>query len=222
MLARGKPPYTKYKNTMLNKSRLENLSDGLFAIVLTLIVFDITIPTVVGVHTDRALLAELKLLAPLLVEFVLSFMVLTMFWVSHNYFYTYFATTINRQLMLLNLLYLAFISLIPFSARVLGTYFGAPLAADIYGLNILLISLTNIGILAYAIHSHEIETNVSSRLLKQAKFRSYVTLSSAFFGMLVAWFSPSLALLFYVLPLLFNILPGTLNALEWMFGFSFE
>lgn len=207
---------------MLNKSRLENLSDGLFAIVLTLIVFDITIPTAVGVHSNAALIAILQQLLPLLVEFVLSFLVLTMFWVSHNYFYTYFATTINRQLMLLNLLYLAFISLIPFSARILGTYFGAPLAADIYGLNLFLISLTNIGILAYAISSHEIETNVSSRLLKQAKIRSYLTLSSALLGMIVAWISVSFALVLFVLPLIFNILPGTLTAMERIFGFELD
>lgn len=208
---------------MLNKSRLENLSDGLFSIVLTLIVFDINIPAVVGgFHTNAALLTELISLLPLLTEFVLSFLVLAMFWISHNYFYTYFATTINRQLMLLNLLYLALISFIPFSARVLGTYFGAPLAADIYGLNVLLISITNIGILVYAIRSNEIETNISSRLLKQAKFRSYLTVSSALLGIILAWISFPLALLFFVLPLMFNILPGSLTALEQLFRFRLD
>jgi uncharacterized membrane protein len=207
---------------MLNKSRLENLSDGLFSIVLTLIVFDINIPAVIGAHTNAALVFELQQLLPLLTEFVMSFLVLAMFWISHNYLYTYFATTINRQLMLLNLLYLAFISFIPFSARVLGTYFGAPLAADLYGLNVLLISLTNVAILAYAIRSNEIESNVSSRLLKQAKFRSYLTLSSAFLGILAAWISFPLSLLLFVLPVMFNILPGSLTALEELFGFRLD
>jgi uncharacterized membrane protein len=208
---------------MLNKSRLESLSDGLFAIVLTLIVFDINIPTIAtSMHTDTALVALLVTLVPAFTEFVMSFMVLAMFWISHNYFYTYFATTINRQLMLLNLLYLALISFIPFSARVLGTYFGAPLAADIYGLNVLLISIVNVGIVSYAVSSNEIETNVSSRLLKQAKFRSYLTLSSALVGIALAWISFPLALLFFVLPIIFNILPGTLNALEQLFGFKLD
>ena len=207
---------------MLNKSRLESLSDGFFAIVLTLIVFDVNVPMVVGAHTNAALLVQLQDLLPVLVEFILSFMVLTMFWISHNYFYTYFATTINRQLMLLNLLYLAFVSLIPFSARVLGTYFGAPLAADVYGVNVVLISITNLFCLVYAIRSHEIETNVTPRLLKQAKIRSYMTLSSALIGILIAWFSFSIALLFFVLPLIFNIIPGTLDALERLFGFQLD
>ncbi|HVM73716.1 MAG TPA: TMEM175 family protein [Candidatus Paceibacterota bacterium] len=207
---------------MLNKSRLENLSDGLFAIVLTLIVFDITIPTVTGSHTNAALLIELQALLPLLTEFLLSFLVLTMFWISHNYFYTYFATTINRQLMLLNLFYLALISFIPFSARVLGTYFGAPLAADLYGLNILLISVANIIILRYAVQSHEIETNVSPRLLRQARIRSGVTLSSATLGIVIAWISFPLALFLFVLPIIFNIVPGTLDSLEYLFGFSLD
>ena len=207
---------------MLNKSRLESLSDGFFAIVLTLIVFDVNVPMVVGAHTNAALLVQLQDLLPVLVEFILSFLVLTMFWISHNYFYTYFARTINRQLMLLNLLYLAFVSLIPFSARVLGTYFGAPLAADVYGVNVVLISITNLFCLVYAIRSHEIETNVTPRLLKQAKIRSYMTLSSALIGILIAWWSFSIALLFFVLPLIFNIIPGTLDALERLFGFQLE
>lgn len=206
---------------MLNKSRLEALSDGFFAIVLTLIVFDVD-PTVVGAHTDAALLAQLQALLPVLVEFVLSFTVLTMFWISHNYFYTYFATTINRQLMLLNLLYLAFISLIPFSARVLESYFGAPLAADVYGVNVLLISVTNVFCLAYAIRSHEIETHISSRLLKQAEIRSYVTISTSLLGIIAAWFSFGLALALFVLPIIFNILPGSLTLLERLFGFELE
>jgi uncharacterized membrane protein len=207
---------------MLNKSRLESLSDGFFAIVLTLIVFDVNVPAAVGAHTNAALLLQLQGLLPVFVEFILSFLVLTMFWISHNYFYTYFATTINRQLMLLNLLYLAFVALIPFSARVLGTYFGAPLAADIYGLNVLLISITNLFCLVYAIRSNEVETNVSSRLLKQAKIRSYVTISTAFLGIVVAWVSVPFSLVLFVLPLIFNILPGTLTLMERMFGFELD
>ncbi len=208
---------------MLNKSRLENLSDGLFSIVITLIVFDIDVPSVVaGLHTNAALIAELLSLIPVLTEFVLSFLVLAMFWISHNYFYAYVAKTVNRQVMLLNLLYLAFISFIPFSARVLGTYFGAPLAADVYGFNVFMISVLNLVVLVYAIRSHEIENDVSSRLLKQAKFRSYFTLSSAVIGIVVAWVSFPLALLFFVLPLMFNILPGTLTALEQLFGFRLD
>jgi uncharacterized membrane protein len=124
--------------------------------------------------------------------------------------------------MLLNLFYLAFISFIPFSARVLGTYFGAPLAADVYGLNMLLISLANIIILTYAVSSHEIETNVSPRLLKQAHIRSYLTLASAALGMVIAWVSFPGALLLFVLPIIFNIVPGTLNIIEWLFGFTIE
>ena len=208
---------------MLNKSRLENLSDGLFAIVLTLIVFDITIPAVSGMPSNQLLWAELVQLVPLLVEFLLSFLVLAMFWISHNFFYSYFAKTINRELMLLNLLYLALISLIPFSARVLGTYFGTPLAADVYGFNVFLISATNLFILIYALRSHEIETaQVPSRLLKQAKIRSYLTTVSALLGIIVAWVWVPLALAFYVLPLVFNIVPGSLNALEHLFGFQLD
>ena len=208
---------------MLNKSRLENLSDGLFAIVLTLLVFDIKIPVAPEVVSNAFVWNVLGQMLPTLIEFSLSFLVLTMFWVSHNYFYAYFAQNVNRQIVLLNLLYLAFISLIPFSAHLLGAYIQTPLAITIYGLNILLISLVNITLSLYAYRSDEIDTHtVSRRLLKQSRIRSFLTTASTLLGMICAWIYIPLALVLYITPIVFNVIPGTLDAAEKLLGISLD
>lgn len=210
---------------MLNKSRLENLSDGLFAIVLTLLVFNVNIPATNTVVDNQALYGVLVGLEPIFVQFFISFIVLAMFWISHNFFYSYFALTINRTLVLLNLGYLAFISLIPFSAHVLGTYIHVPLAVMIYGLNVLAIGVMNIIIFRYALWSHEIDTNgaeSNTRLFKQATLRMNLTAGFTTVGIIAAYFSTSTALLLYAFPIIFNIIPGSISTLEKIFGFSLD
>jgi uncharacterized membrane protein len=210
---------------MLNKSRLENLSDGLFAIVLTLLVFDIKIPVEEGIKTNATVYGIIIGLEPLFLQFLISFVVLAMFWISHNFFYSYFALTINRTLVLLNLVYLALISFIPFSARLLGSHLHVPLAIMFYGFNILLISVVNVIIFRYAIYSQEIDTGdfeSNTRLFKQASIRQNLTVISTLLGIIAAFFSTAAALLLYSFPIIFNIIPGSLDLLERTFGFTLE
>jgi uncharacterized membrane protein len=207
----------------MNKARLENLSDAVFAIVLTLLVIDIKIPETDVIHTTASLVAALREIGPTMLEFFLSFIVLTMFWIGHNFLYSVFTKSINRVLIVLNLTYLAFISLIPFSARVLDTYREIPLAVMVYGVNVFLIGLLNIIIFKYALYSDDVDTEeVSSRLIKQANIRLTITPFFALIGIGVANYSTEAAFVFYALPIIFNVLPGTLNALERLFGFELK
>jgi uncharacterized membrane protein len=206
---------------MLSKTRLEALSDGLFAIVLTLLVIEIRVPEVHGPLTDPQLWHELLLLQPLFVGYVVSFAVLAMFWLSHNFFYSHFVKDINRQLLLLNMGYLALVSLIPFSAHLIGAFPLSQLAVSLYGFNVLCIGLLNIAILQYALSSNEIDTtHINKRILHQAKIRSIVTPLCTVIGLGLAFVSIPAALAFFALPILFNIIPGTLNGLERIFGFE--
>lgn len=207
----------------MNKTRLENLSDGLFAIVLTLLVFDVKIPDTEVIKTSASLMHALVQLIPTLVEFFMSFVVLTMFWIGHNFLYSVFAKNINRVLVILNLFYLALISLIPFSARVLDLYRDIPLAVVVYGANIFLIGVLNIIIFNYAIASDDIDTSeVSSRLIKQAQIRQAITPIFALAGIVVAFYSIHTAYFLFALPIIFNVLPGSLNFLEKLFGFELK
>jgi uncharacterized membrane protein len=206
---------------MLNKSRLENLSDGLFAIVFTLLVIEIKVPEMHGAISNGELWHTLLELGPLFVGYAVSFVVLAMFWLSHNFFYGHFVKEINRQLIMMNLLYLSFISLIPFSAHLVGRYPDTEIALFIYGLNVLAIGIANILIISYAYRSSELDTShVSRRLFKQAIIRAYVTPIFTLFGMIAALGAPAFALILYAFPIVFNIIPGTLDTLERLFGFE--
>jgi uncharacterized membrane protein len=206
---------------LLSKIRFENLSDALFAIVMTLLVIELKIPEHLhSAHTKSNILWEEMLKSSnLLISFFISFLVIYMFWLSHNFLYNSFAKNINRTLLLLNMIYLSLIALIPYSSHLLGTFFDNSSAVIFYGGNILAVSLVDFVISQYILRSKTIENHqISSRAIKQGLIRRSITISFTLIGILLANFSTLLAIIFYLFPIGFNIIPGLLNKAEKILG----
>ena len=198
----------------MSKTRLENLTDGVFAIVMTLLVIEIKVPDVHG-----PLAEALQGLAPLFVSYFLSFAVLSAFWLSHHGIFHFMIRTINRQFIQLNILYLSFVALIPFSAHLLGSHPHDQVAVMWYGANIALVIVALFIMLTYAIRCKEIENErISKRTLWQAGIRNGLTFGMAVLGMFVSYYSISTAIFLYLIPAIFNAIPGSLNFLEWLVG----
>lgn len=206
----------------MNKNRLEALSDGIFSIVMTLLVIEIVVPELHSAN-DQELFTALSHLGPLFIGYFVSFTVLAMFWIAHNFFYGAFTKNVNRVLVLLNILYLSFIALIPFSAHLLGEYPTLQLAIFLYGINVFLIGILAWIILRYALNSKDIDTDhLPRRLLVQAQIRSALTPICTVLGMLAVWVSIPLALFLYTFPIVFNIVPGLLDRLERLLKLNFD
>ncbi len=128
-------------NQIANRSleRIGALSDGLFAIAMTLIVLEIRVPQVEagGAGSDLALLAALGDLAPRFVTYGLSFLTLGIFWNGQQTQLSYLDRG-NRDLAWLQLLFLAIIALFPFTTSVLAENIDLRLALGLYWLNIFL------------------------------------------------------------------------------------
>jgi uncharacterized membrane protein len=206
------------------KSRLEALSDGIFAIVFTLLVIEIKVPEHLEDRTAGGLWSILVGLAPLFLAYLVSFVVLTMYWTSHSFLFSKLTKNANRTMMYLNLIFLCLIALVPFSAHLIGRYSDINLAVIIYGIHILVISAMSNVIFYYAIFSNEIETaHNSRRIIKQAAIRRVTTLAFTSIGILSAMFvSSNLAFVLYMFPILFNIVPGSLDFVEKTFKFSLD
>jgi uncharacterized membrane protein len=115
----------------VSKHRMEALSDGVFAIVMTLLVLELKIPELarnvsVG-DLGRALAHE----APVFFSFAITFMFASLFWYLHHVLLN-FLTEFPRKLIVLNLAFLMFVSLLPFSVGVQGHFLRNPLAQTIY------------------------------------------------------------------------------------------
>jgi uncharacterized membrane protein len=105
--------------------RLEAFSDGVIAVIITIMVLELKVPRV---GTPEALLT----VAPSLLIYGLSFAVVAIFWVNHHHLMEK-ARRADAALLWSNNLLLFWMSLIPFATGYLGEYCHAPLALAVYG-----------------------------------------------------------------------------------------
>jgi hypothetical protein len=109
--------------------RLVFFSDAVFAIAITLLVIEIRLPEGTAIADGRALLAALSSLLPRYLGFLVSFVVVGSFWLSHHRLFRS-VRGFDERLLLLDLLFLLFVAFIPFPTAVLGRYGYLPAAGS--------------------------------------------------------------------------------------------
>lgn len=116
-------------NELRKEFQLERLilfSDAVFAIAITLLVIEIKIPDIHTDVSDKALLNELGHLIPKFIGFIISFMLIGLYWTVHHRMFG-FVTSFDGKLLWMNLFFLFFIALMPFSTGFYGEYSGIEL-----------------------------------------------------------------------------------------------
>ncbi len=138
-------------NQIANRSleRIGALSDGVFAIAMTLIVLEIRVPALSPGAGDGDLAQALVALAPRFVTYLLSFLTLGIFWNAQQTRLSYIDRG-NRDLAWLELLFLAVIALFPFTTSLLAENIGLRLALGLYWLHILVTGAILYATWAYA------------------------------------------------------------------------
>jgi uncharacterized membrane protein len=130
----------------LSTVRVTALTDGVFAIVLTLLVLDLHAPAAIS---QMQLLSDLREIAPQLMLFVVSFAIVAVFWYGHH-MEMHWIVRSDRVHLGITLIFLLTISFVPFSASLLGKNPQLPLAATIYGANLFLAGVVRYTHWAYA------------------------------------------------------------------------
>ena len=181
----------------MNKGRLEAFSDGVFAIVITLLILDINIPDVQAI----ALPAALVNLLPQLLTYILSFFIVGLYWHLHHQVATQIKL-IDEAFIWLNLVWLLFVSVLPFPTALLGRYPLQPIPLTIYGINLILVNVTGFVILVYFRYRPHLRFKPMSSSDLSAIAPIYVAVNSLY-GVAIgaAWFFPwlSYAIYFFVL-----------------------
>jgi len=116
--------------------RLEAFSDGVFAIVVTLLIIEVHLPPLVG-SGSQAMLDALGEIAPKLVSFTVSFATVAIYWVNHHHFFSRVTHT-DWKLLWANNLLLFWLTVVPFMSAVVGAHPTEPVAVFIYGVNLAL------------------------------------------------------------------------------------
>jgi uncharacterized membrane protein len=132
-----------------SKNRFEQFSDGVFAIAITLLALDLHVPHLVS-HDIKGGLSEILGLLPNLLTFILSFITVAIFWVNHHQL-TQDMKYVHRRVLWMNILFLLFITLIPFGTNVASVNPTHPLAMMTYAF-ILFAGSVSFTILRYFVH----------------------------------------------------------------------
>jgi TMEM175 potassium channel family protein len=124
----------------IGRGRVEALSDGVFAIVVTLLVLEIKVPHVVEHASEAELGRALWTLAPKFISWVISFVTVCVIWLNHHRLFAAMSR-IDNGLFWLNSNLLLWTSSIPFPTALMGDYPTSSLAVSFYGLVMFLMAL---------------------------------------------------------------------------------
>jgi uncharacterized membrane protein len=196
-------------------ARHEALADGVFAIVMTLLVFELAPPKD---RMSSGLEQALSDLGPSFVAYAISVGLVGIYWSAHHAMFLVIERT-DLALNWLNLLFLAVVSLVPFSTRLLALHGSHPLAIAIYGANLGLVGLALLTLWSHATHDHRlIPESTLSGMVAYGRSRCLVGVVGYGLATALAWVDPRISLgMFALVPLLY-ILPPIQGVWSRAFG----
>lgn len=180
-------------------SRLEALSDGVFAIVMTILVFEVSLPENPEGMTEAAVWRRLFLLIPTLFSYVVSFIILGIYWVGHRNQFNYIERA-DLTLTWLNLFFLMFVALVPFSASLIGAFPGEPPAIIVYGINLIAVALFHLSMWFYATRNNRlVYKDIPPNVIQLGMALSTAPLAAYFLAIILAPFNTLLSLAVFAL-----------------------
>ena len=167
-------------NRVAGKSveRLAALSDGIFAVSMTLLVLDLRVPAAQAIRSERDLWHALVVLSPRLLIFLMSVMTNGIFWVGQQTQLNHFASA-DRNLAWIHIAFLCAVTLTPFSTSLLAEFIHYRIALLTYWFNILLLGLALYWSWNYATRAHLLADGVPAEI-HQAVVRRIVIAQSLY------------------------------------------
>ncbi|WP_440770506.1 TMEM175 family protein [Natronorubrum sp. DTA28] len=173
--------------------RMEALSDGVFAIVLTLLVLQFEVPDVSASELPAAVADQ----ETLLVSYLLSFVVVGLYWIIHHNLFRYIEAH-DRILLWLNLLFLLSISFLPYPTELMGVY-GTQFAWTLYALNFVLVGVLLTAVWTYAARADFTAGEISDAAARLITIRGLISPAVFVLSIVVATVNLSAA---YFVPIL--------------------
>ncbi len=197
-----------FRTGNLHKGRIEAFSDGVFAIIVTLLVLELKVPELEGEHHAAEVGAALVKLLPKFMSWVMSFAIVSIFWVNHHRFF-HLLKHADNGLLWLNCLFLMLLSFIPFPTALLGEYHREPVAVIVFGAVMTLASLVFALMRWYAsLYAKIMREDLSAAYLKKSVRQSFLLGPILYLvATLTALLHVNLAIVLYAAIPLYFILP---------------
>jgi len=178
--------------------RIENLIDGIFAIVMTLIVLTITPPSLTSPITEEKLIRSLIANIPEFISYFLAFALLAIFWIDHHRKFHMIKYT-NNTFLWMNVFWLMMIALVPFSASLDGDYPYLVSATLFFHLNLFLIAFLASFIWYYAQKERLFDEKADPNIIQYISKKGHFILIIFALAVALCFLSPTWSDLIYLL-----------------------
>jgi len=170
---------------IMGAGRLEAFSDGVIAILITIMVLELKVP---ASHEAGALLG----LWSVFVSYLLSFLVIAIYWVNHHELFHH-CRQVNTAVLWTNMAFLFCISLIPFATAYMGENHFSPFATALYGGSLLLAGASYVP-MRRAVERQLDDDPASRRVSRRAATKNYISLTLYAVSMPLAYVHPAITL----------------------------
>ncbi len=205
-------PETEPAAWELGKNRIEALSDGIFAIAMTLLVLNFHIPSLPHDASNVRVLPALLGMWPVFTTYAVSFLSLGVFWIGHHNMY-HAVRRSDRPLLWLSILFFMFVSSLPFTTSVLNAFPKTQVAPLFFGANLTLIGWLLYAQWAYAGRQPEMlaafVTDHHRRMVGR-RFLAYPIVATL--TMLICFWSIPISLGLYLILLPLYVIPGRIES----------
>jgi uncharacterized membrane protein len=188
-------------NTALALERIVFFSDAVMAIAITLLAIELPLPDLGGGVTMAEFDAAMTRLQPKLISFLISFLLIAIYWMRHLRVYRYIERW-DATLLFLNLLFLLSIALLPFTSNLVGLYAQFAITDAIYALDAAAVGLSMNAIWWYAASRHRlIDEALPAAAIRQVSASGYGAPVSFLLSIPVAFVNPQWAqIVWWILP----------------------
>lgn len=185
-------------NPRVKANRLEAFSDGVIAIIITIMVLDLKVPA-------TATAMALWKVWPVFLGYALSFVIVAIYWVNHHHL-IHLAGQVDAPMLWANMNLLFWMSLIPFVTAFLGNSHGAPLAVGLYDLVAMACAISFLG-LRHAIARHHRRDPDLANLHRRLARKNHVAILIYVAAVAAAFVSVPLSLALVILPAAMYFVP---------------
>jgi uncharacterized membrane protein len=196
-----------------NKNRFETFIDGVIAIIITLLAFQITLPAQITEFTNDSLVSVITNLFPQITVFLITFLTIGVFYITQHTIMVH-VKKLDNTLIWYNVLFLLFMSLIPVTASLLTKFITLPLAILVYIANLVMVYISLYLVWRHASSDYElIDQQVQLSLISYLKARILVAPLLYILAVVTSFISIYLSFLIMVIVPIIYIQNGVLDTM---------
>jgi uncharacterized membrane protein len=166
---------SRFTDETITAARLISFSDGVFAIAVTLLVFNLKVPQMPTSQVQNQLPGALLAMLPRFTTYLLTFLLIAVYWMFHHRMLN-MVVRIDNNFLWMNIWYLLVISFMPFPAALFGSYPNDTVSFVFYVANMIMVCILSMVMLGYASYNTRlINKDIPLALIKYLYFRQFTS-----------------------------------------------